>query len=98
MTGCTTALLFVTPSPVYGSISVSSVLKCCRTPRAPLLGCLGTDSARILTQICDITMKDEYLYIYIYNLGGGGGGVCTQRDTHKQRQRSICRDLILLKN
>ena len=43
-----------------GSIFVSRpVLKCCRTPRAPLLGCLGPVSA---TQTCDITVKDEYIY------------------------------------
>ena len=44
-----------------GSIFVSRpVLKCCRTPRAPLLGCLGPVSA---TQTCDITVKDEYIYL-----------------------------------
>ena len=33
-------------SPICGSIFVSSVLKCCRTPCAPLLDYVGPDSAR----------------------------------------------------
>ena len=34
------------PSPVCGSVFVSYVLKCCRTPCAPLLDYVGPDSAR----------------------------------------------------
>ena len=72
------------PRPMHGvAVSLFHLSLNAVALHAPLLGCVGTDSARILTQTCDIiiTMKDEYIYIYL-----------------RERERSICRDLILLKN
>ena len=40
-----------------------------------------------LTQTCDVTMKDEY--IYIYGGGGGGGGGLRERETYLPRSNPL---------
>ena len=59
------------------------VWKCCRTPRAPLLGCLGLTVH--LTQTCDITVKDEY----IYSEGGGGGGAKREKCPGQEMEEAV---------
>ena len=69
------------PSPMCGSIFVSRpVLKCCRTPCAPLLGCLGPGSATNsnLWYNCK-----RWIHIW----GGGGGGVQKERNAQVKKWR-----------
>ena len=71
------------PSPMCGSIFVSRpVLKCCRTLHARLCWAVWGLTVQ-LTQTCDITVKDEYIYL---------------RRVHRERERVIYWDLILLKS
>ena len=60
-------LLYFTsvPSPMCGSIFVSRpVLKCCRTLHARLCWAVWGLTVQ-LTQTCDITVKDEYIYLRV---------------------------------